>query len=184
VAKGIAGMTLHICLLGVESTGKTTLGQKVARRLGGHFLPEYGREFAETIGTEFSAFALRSIARIHEQRRRRLLATQPRLLVEDTDVVMTAAWFRMLNGHADPVLSAMPAPADVHLLFAPDTPWVDDGTRRFVGPDREAFARAIDAELAARGIVPVLIGGNWPEREAALAAAISARLDSSRPSGS
>ena len=184
MAQGTAGMTLHICLLGVESTGKTTLGQRVAKRLGGRFLPEYGREFAETIGTEFSAIALRSIARIHAERRRRLLAAQPGLLIEDTDVVMTAAWFRMLNGRADPVLSAMPAPADLHLLFAPDTLWVDDGTRRFVGPDREAFARAIDAELAARGITPVVISGDWPDREAALEAAIRSRLDSNPASGS
>jgi NadR type nicotinamide-nucleotide adenylyltransferase len=184
VAEGVADMTLHVCLLGVESTGKTTLGRRVARQLGGRFLREYGREYAETIGTEFSAVALRTIARIHTARRQRLLATRPRLLIEDTDVVMTAAWFRMLNGRADPVLSAMPATADVYLLFAPDTPWVDDGTRRFVGPERAAFARAIDAELAARGITPVLIGGDWPKREAALVAAISARLDSAGPSGS
>jgi NadR type nicotinamide-nucleotide adenylyltransferase len=169
--------TLHVCLLGVESTGKTTLGQKVAQRLGALFQSEYGRDYAETIGTDFTPQALRTIARIHEQRRRRLLAARPRLLIEDTDVVMTAAWFRMLHGHADPALSAMPAPADLYLLFAPDTPWVDDGTRRFVGPDRAAFARAIADELASRGIRPVPITGTWPQREAALIAAITARLD-------
>jgi nicotinamide riboside kinase len=177
-------MTLHICLLGVESTGKTTLGQRVARRLGGCFLPEYGRDYAETIGTDFTPEALRSIARIHEQRRRRLLATRPRLLVEDTDVVMTAAWFRMLHGHADPALSKMPAAADAYLLFAAGTPFVNDGTRQFEGPQRLAFAAAIAAELAARHITPVPIAGSWREREAALTAFITARLDSRAPGGS
>jgi nicotinamide riboside kinase len=99
-------------------------------------------------------------------------------LIEDTDVVMTAAWFRMLHGRRDAALSALPAAADLYLLFAPDTPWVDDGTRRFVGRDRLQFQAAIEDELAARNIEPVLIMGNWQQRERQAAAAISQRLDS------
>ena len=113
---------LHVCFTGVESTGKTRLAERLSRRLSGVLMPEYGREYAETTGTDFTPDVLRTIARIHAERRHRLLASRPRLLIEDTDVVMTAAWFRMLHGHRDPALSAMPAGADVYLLFAPDTP--------------------------------------------------------------
>lgn len=177
-------MTLHICLLGVESTGKTTLGERVARRLNATFLPEYGREHAETIGTDFTPEALRDIARIHEQRRTRLLAANPALLIEDTDVVMTSAWYTMLHGGRDPVLSAMPAGADLYLLFAPDTPWVADGTRQFVGRDRLAFGRIIMAEITARGLTPIIISGDWDQRREALLAAITARLDTAISSSS
>ena len=103
---------------------------------------------------------------------------RPHLLIEDTDVVMTAAWFRMLHGHRDPVLSAMPAVAELYLLFAPDTPWVADGTRQFVGRDRLMFQAAIEDEMAARNIEPVLIMGNWLQREAQANAALTHRLDS------
>jgi nicotinamide riboside kinase len=181
-------MTLHVCLLGVESTGKSTLGERVARRLGGDWLPEYGREYAETIGTDFTPEALRSIAREHAARRAALLAGRPRLLIEDTDVVMTAAWFTMLHGGADgsrdPELSAMPAAADLYLMFAPDTPWVPDGTRQFVGRDRLAFQRTIEAEVRARGLGTLCIRGSWDERKAAMLAAITARLDSRPVTGS
>jgi NadR type nicotinamide-nucleotide adenylyltransferase len=174
----------HICFTGVESTGKTRLAERLARRFGAVLMPEYGREYAETIGTDFTPDALRTIAGIHAERRLRLLATQPRLLIEDTDVVMTAAWFRMLHGHRDPALSAMAAGADLYLLFAPDTPWVADGTRQFVGRDRLAFQAAIEDELAARNIEPVLIMGNWQQREAQATAAITHWLDSRPQSAS
>ncbi|MEI6486049.1 MAG: ATP-binding protein [Sphingomonadales bacterium] len=169
---------LHICFTGVESTGKTRLAERLAGRLGAALMPEYGREYAETIGTDFTPGALRLIARIHAARRARLLAARPHLLIEDTDVVMTAAWFTMLHGHRDPELSAMPAVADLHLLFAPDTAWVADGTRQFVGADRLRFQQVIAAEMAARAIVPVLIDGNWQQRGEQVLAAITRRLDS------
>lgn len=174
----MAGNTVHICFSGVESTGKSRLAERLARRMGALLMPEYGREYAETIGTEFSPDVLRTIAHIHAERRDRLLATRPRLLIEDTDVVMTAAWFRMLHGHRDPALSAMPAGADLYLLFAPDTPWVADGTRQFVGRDRLQFQTTIEDELAIRQIEPLLIMGNWQQRAAQVTAAITHSLDS------
>ena len=172
------GRSVHICFAGVESTGKSRLAERLARRLGAVLMPEYGREHAETIGTNFSPDVLRTIAHIHAERRARLLATRPRLLIEDTDVVMTSAWFRMLHGHRDPELSSMPAAADLYLLFAPDTPWVADGTRQFVGRDRLQFQAIIEDELAMRNIEPLLIMGSWQQRDAQLMAAISHRLDS------
>lgn len=180
----MANPTAHICFTGVESTGKTRLAERLSRRLGGVLMPEYGREYAETIGTDFTPDALRTIARVHAERRQLLLAAAPRLLIEDTDVVTTAAWFRMLHGRRDRTLSAMPAAADLHLLFAPDTPWVADGTRQFVGRDRLAFQAAIEDELAARNIEPLMIMGNWRQREAQVVAALTHRLDSQPNSAS
>ncbi len=167
---------LHVCFTGVESTGKTNLADRLARLLGGVVMPEYGREYAETIGTDFSEAALRTIAHVHAARRARLVAAHPALLIEDTDVVTTAAWFRMLHHRRDPELSAMPATADVYLLFAPDTPWVDDGTRQFVGLERLRFQQVIEDELALRGIDPVLIAGNWEQRRQQALAVIQRRL--------
>ena len=170
--------TVHICFAGVESTGKTRLAERLAGRLGAVLMPEYGREYAETIGTDFTPETLRLIARIHAERRERLLAARPRLLIEDTDVVMTAAWFRMLHGRRDPELSAMSGAAQQYLLFAPDTPWVADGTRQFVGRDRLLFQAAIEDEMTARGIEPVLIVGSWHHRTQQVNAAITRWLDS------
>jgi nicotinamide riboside kinase len=167
---------LHVCFTGVESTGKSTLAGELSERLGGALMPEYGREYAETIGTDFTPEALRLIAVEHERRRADLIAAHPALLIEDTDIVTTAAWFRMLHRERDPMLSAMPARADLYLLFAPDTPWVADGTRQFVGTERLRFQRVIENELALRGIAPVLISGNWAQRREQAETAIRTAL--------
>jgi nicotinamide riboside kinase len=171
---------LHICLTGAESTGKTTLASELQAQFGGVIMPEYGREYAETIGTDFTPAALRAIAETHEQRRAQLLAAAPALLIEDTDIVTTAAWFRMLHGARDAQLSAIKAAADLYLLFAPDTPWVADGTRQFLGAERARFHDIISDELAQRGITPLLITGNWAQRREQAAAAIRAALGKER----
>jgi len=101
---------------------------------------------------------------------------EPRMIVEDTDIVMTTVWSRMLFGVADPLLKDLAATADLYLLFAPDMPWIDDGTRLFGGDRRQRFHDAIVAELAEREIEPVLIGGSWDARLAAAIAAVDARL--------
>jgi nicotinamide riboside kinase len=92
---------------------------------------------------------------------------------------MTSAWSRMLHGKRDPALSAIPASADLYLLFAPDTPWLDDGTRQFGGAQRTRFHTIIVQEFALRNITPVGIAGDWSARqkeaEVAIAALLAAR---------
>ena len=180
---GARGMK-RVCLTGVESTGKTMLAPRLAERFCGVVMPEYGREWAETRGLDFSIANLRAIAHGHLQRRRRLEAARPRLIVEDTDIIMTSAWAAMLHGVRDPELSAMPADADLYLLFTPDTPWVDDGTRQFVGTDRLRFQALVEEELALRGITAVPISGSWRARLAGAVAAVARHLDLEPQEGS
>src|SRR3546814_6542267 len=45
-------VTRHICLHGAESTGKSTLAARLALRLGGLIVPEYGRTYAAANGTD------------------------------------------------------------------------------------------------------------------------------------
>lgn len=169
-------MTKRVCLTGVESTGKSSLAPKLAARFGGVVMAEYGRTWAETYGLDFTAEALREIAAGHLAARAAIEATRPSLIIEDTDIVMTSAWARMLHGARDPALTAIPANADLYLLFARDTPWVDDGTRQFGGRERVRFDAIIRDELAARGIVPVMVGGDWAARQATAEAAVARLL--------
>jgi NadR type nicotinamide-nucleotide adenylyltransferase len=166
-------MTYRICLTGVESTGKSTLAPKLAARFDGVVMPEYGRSWAETLGTDFTRQALRDIAIGHLAARAELEAEKPALIIEDTDIIMTSAWSRMLHGRRDPVLTAIPASADLYLLFAPDTPWIDDGTRQFGGERRARFHAIIVQEFALRQITPVIIGGDWASRATAAENAIA-----------
>lgn len=156
----------RICFHGAESTGKSVLAEKLAAELGLPWVPEYGREYAETFGTEFTLTDLLAIAEGHEERVQRIKDSGAPHTILDTDPLMTAAWAEMLFGAAPPELLVYPK-ADLYLLFEPDVPWVEDGTRFFGSPaDRARFAALAEAMLVRAGVPFQRIGGTWTQREA------------------
>src|SRR3546814_12798675 len=93
-------MTRHICLHGAESTGKSTLAPRLAARLGGVVVPEYGRAYAEANGTEFGEVDLIAIFDGHVAATREAMAHNPDWLMFDTDPLVTQAWASMLRGRS------------------------------------------------------------------------------------
>jgi NadR type nicotinamide-nucleotide adenylyltransferase len=165
---------IRVCLHGAESTGKSTLAEKLAARFDCPLVSEYGRTYAETHGTAFTLADLLAIAREQDRLMRKAAARSPRLLILDTDPLMTAAWAEMLFGQVPGELLAYPK-AELYLLFLPGVPWVADGTRFFGTAElRMRFAEAAETMLV-RARVPYLpVGGDWDERERQAITAIEA----------
>lgn len=162
-----------VCFHGVESTGKSVLAAKLSAELGCPWVPEYGREYCEEHGTDLTMADLLAIAEGEARAVEAARAKAPDLLILDTDQLMTAAWAQMLFGEVPPVLMAYPK-ADLYLHFAPDVPWVDDGTRFFgTAESRAEFDRTARAVLAEAGITPVEIAGDWQQREISVRAALA-----------
>lgn len=158
---------------GAESTGKSTLAARLGAELGCPVVPEYGREFAEAHGIDFTMADLLAIAREQDRRIREASAARPPLLLLDTDPLMTAAWAEMLFGDAPEELLGYPK-ADLYLLFAPDMPWIADGTRFFGSAEERArFAAIAEAVLVRAGVPYRAIGGDWGERERQARAALT-----------
>ncbi len=159
--KGARGV-ITVCLHGAESTGKSVL----AGRLGYPWVPEYGRTYCEEHGTDLTMADLLAIAEGQAEANRKAMAARPPVLLFDTDQLMTAAWAQMLFGEVPDVLMGYPK-ADHYLLFSPDVPWRDDGTRFFGTDDARARFAALAEEMLVRAGVPFTrIGGSWEEREA------------------
>ncbi|WP_313538022.1 ATP-binding protein [Sphingomonas sp.] len=164
-----------ICLHGPESTGKTTVAARLAQALGGTVLDEYGREYAEARGTDFTMRDLVEIAKTHDAGTRMMLETAPLPLILDTDPLMTAVWADMLFGTRDPWFDAWQGTADLYLLFDIDLPWVADGTRLFGTRElRQRFFALSRAELDRRGVRWALVRGEGEARAASAHAAIEA----------
>lgn len=164
---------ITVCFHGAESTGKSVLADKLSRELGATWVPEYGRTYCEERGTDLEMADLLAIAEGQAAAVRAARTGQPGLLILDTDQLMTAAWAEMLFGEVPQVLMDYPK-ADLYLLFAPDVPWIDDGTRFFgKGPLRTRFAALAEEMLVRAGVPYRRIAGSWAEREAQARAIIA-----------
>ncbi len=161
---------IRICFHGAESTGKSVL----AERLGYPWVPEFGRTYCEANGTDLTMADLLAIAEGQHAAMLQAAASEPPLLILDTDPLMTAAWAAMLFGHVPDVLMSY-AKADHYLLFDADVPWQNDGTRMFGTAELRSRFAALAEEMLLRAGVPYLaVSGTWAAREQQVRAALQA----------
>ncbi len=158
-------MTRTVCLHGPESTGKSTLGPRLAEALGGIYVEEFGRTWSEAKGLGFTMTDLVAIAKGHMAAMRDATNRRPPYIITDTDPLMTAVWADMLFGERDPWFDRFCDTSDVYLMFDIDLPWVADGTRMF-GTDelRRKFFELSKTELVRRGVPWTLVGGHGDDR--------------------
>lgn len=170
-AGGRAGVR-RICFHGAESTGKSELARKLHAEFGWPVVREYGRAYCEERGTDLTMADLLAIAEGQDAAMRAAAASDPPLLILDTDSLMTAAWAQMLFGEVPEVLMGY-ARAERYLLFSPDVPWVCDGTRFFGPAERRTRFAAVAEEMLVRAGVPFeRISGDWDARRLQVIAAI------------
>lgn len=171
---------LTICLHGIESVGKSTLAERLSDHYGTTFVPEYGRSHCEAHGTDCREDDLMLIG---EAQQAMITAARPwanRLLIADTDALMTAAWSQMMIGYLPDQLICHPK-ADLYLMLASDAPFVDDGTRVYKTTEqRQRFERIARETLILSRTDFVEISGAWDERFEAAVAAIDNLIERRR----
>lgn len=169
------GVTVHICLHGAESTGKSTLAAKLGARLRGVVVPEYGRAYCEEHGIDIGRDDLRAIMHGHLAATRAALAGKPKWLISDTDPLMTQAWALMLFGERLPEIDDWDDVADFYLVPALDLPWQEDGTRLFGSiAARQKFIDVAIGELDRRKLPWTWVRGEGEARVASALAALQA----------
>lgn len=162
----------RICLHGPESTGKSTLGTRLAAQFCCEVVPEYGRAYCEENGTDIDMAALVHIAQTQDAMNHAAAARGGKIVLLDTDPLITAVWAEMMFARRDPWFDSFNDHADLYLLLDIDLPFVDDGLRVFAKPDdRRHFFELCKAELDNRRVAYALIRG---EGEARFAAALDA----------
>jgi HTH-type transcriptional repressor of NAD biosynthesis genes len=168
----------RVTLIGAESTGKTTLANALAAHFDTLVAPEFGRFHTEVFGQSTTSHEdMRHIVQGHLAGRRALERKANRVLVEDTDPVLTAIWSDTLAGGRHPWFDAFDDYPDLYLVCGADIPWVNDGTRYFAEPERRlTFQTACVAELERRNVPWLLLSGSVEARMEQAVAAIDALL--------
>jgi NadR type nicotinamide-nucleotide adenylyltransferase len=173
---GQANRVRRICLHGPESTGKSTLATRLAAHFGCEVVPEYGRAYCETHGTDIDMAALVHIAEAQQAMNAAAVRRATDTVLFDTDPLLTAVWAEMMFGRRDPWFAQFDDTADHYLLLNIDLPFIDDGLRVYrKADDRQRFFELAKAELDARGVAYSLIQGIGDARFANALVAIDDR---------
>jgi HTH-type transcriptional regulator, transcriptional repressor of NAD biosynthesis genes len=174
MAAQVARAMKTVCLHGPESVGKSALAAQLAAHFATVFVPEYGRTYCEAFGTDLDNADLLKIAQAQAAMAQAAAEQANRLLILDTDPLMTAVWSDLMLGSRDPWFAAFDDYADLYLLLDTDLAWVDDGTRIY-GDDatRANFFDRCREELVARGVRWSLVSGTGEARTRAALAAIT-----------
>jgi len=124
-----------VLLIGVESSGKTTLTQSLAKWFCTNFVEEAGRELSERSGTDMMMLDGDFTEILLTQKLNEIRAAEHsnRVLFCDTDCLITQFYLRFLEGSDKNIRLSDAVDAlnsyDLVLFLAPDVKWVQDGDR-------------------------------------------------------
>lgn len=158
-------MLKKIAIIGPESTGKTTLAEKLAKHYRTMWVPEYAREYLDSINRPYTYDDLLLIARGQMQEEDRKAAQANRLLICDTNLVVIKVWSEYKYGKCHPWIDQeMKARQyDLVLLSNFDFPWVADPLREHPENRKELFA-IYQNLLNELGVKHLVISGNSSQR--------------------
>ena len=169
-----ASFVERICFLGGESSGKSTLTERLAREFKTRFVVEYGRTLSEEKANRLVFEDLLAIAKTHIAHEEAAASQADRYLFIDTSPLTTLFYSLHLFGDADPELIWLSHRRyDRTFLCAPDFPFVQDGTREGNGLRERQHAWYLQ-KLTERQIAFTLLTGDLSHRAAQVKAALAA----------
>lgn len=168
----------RIAIFGTESTGKTSLAERLAAHFGEPWSREYAREFWDSHNGKISAADLEAIGKGQIANEEAAAAQAKRVVFCDTDLLTCMLWNDALFPRACPAWVRDQADERarvfaIYLLCDADVPFVPDPQRCFPDDESRERARSLwrDA-LVGRDLPFVEITGDWAERERIAIAAV------------
>ena len=156
---------LRVCLFGPESTGKSTLAQKLAEHFETVYVPEFAKGLIESNDGEITAQDIPAIAAGQVAAEDKAAQEANKVLICDTDLLTTKIWSEWLFGACPRWIKAEAAARkyDLYLLMDIDLPWVDD-IHRYAPEKRQEFMKICEKELQRAGARYIKISGEGERR--------------------
>ena len=162
-----------VVVIGPESTGKSTLCEKLAAHYKTEWVAEYAREFLALNGKAYNAGDLLKIAL--GQLRNEAYATSnvehstspTKLLFIDTDLYVIKIWSEFVFNSCDNSILTQIASRqyDLYLLCNTDVAWVNDALREYPDKQRREHLFHMYKDAMINQSVPwVEINGNYKQR--------------------
>ena len=150
---------MNICIIGPESTGKSTLSKTVSHELGLPLVEEYAREYLEERGPEYQPEDLLQIGLVQADRIE-MHRSEGQDFISDTDLLVIMIWMEDKFGLPSEELTRrwVDQQADHYLLCKPDIPWEPDRLRE--DPNRRTyFFKLFERHLKAHGLPYSIVEG-------------------------
>lgn len=156
---------IKIVLTGAESTGKSTLSEKLALHFNGRWVPELARDYVEKIDHHYTYEDVETIARRQIEEEKNITGPD-QLIFFDTWLIITKVWFDFVFGKHPHWLheAIINSDIDIFLLCDIDMPWIPDPLRENGGENRIKLHEIYQSELKAYGFDYVVIKGEGDER--------------------
>ena len=153
----------RIAVTGPESSGKTSLAERLAQEFGLAFVPEYAREYLIQRDGKYTQSDLVQIA--EGQVKLWSEAKSARGFVADTEMLVMKIWSDFKYGETDPVILSLLQKQhfDHYFLCYPDIPWEEDPLREHPEQRLELFELYLK-ELQDRKLPFSILKGDLSQR--------------------
>lgn len=155
----------RVCVFGPESTGKSTLTINLASHYQTLAVTEYARTYLEELGTDLQESQMPDIAKGQIASEDSLAPYANKVLITDTDPLLTTVWSQFLYNRCDPWITeiARSRNYDLYLLTDTDVPWVADAVR-YLPNDRKNFLALCEKTLIKENRIFIKLSGDWDTR--------------------
>jgi HTH-type transcriptional repressor of NAD biosynthesis genes len=167
----------RVCIIGPESTGKTTLADRLAKHYDTVMVGEFARSLIAVSGRRISDHLFPMILKGQAASEAALARQANRVLICDSDAYTTLLYRRLYFGDCPDYVRAETEREryDLYLLTTPDTPFVPDPQRNHPEQRHWFFENAVEW-LTRRAANYVVVNGSWNERFSTATAAIDSLL--------
>jgi len=156
-----------IVVVGSESSGKSSISEVLANALNTVWVPEYAREYLETLGRPYTEEDHLIMAKKQVSNEDELLPKANKYLICDTDLYVIKVWGEDKYGRCHPWILEQIAKRkyDMYLLTDIDIPWEDDPLREHNLPEeRRHFFNIYHDIVLNTGLPWALLSGSIEER--------------------
>lgn len=168
--------TKKVCIIGTESTGKTTLARNLAKYFNTTHVEEAGRYICDDAGgiDNMQPYHYFEILFKHKQLEKEALKNANKILLIDTDSLITLYYYQLGFENTNELNKAFGDVAkgisvlnnyDLYIFLEPDVEWVQDGTRTYGEPEvREENNKKLKKIFDENGIKYVCVNGDYDNR--------------------
>jgi nicotinamide riboside kinase len=128
-----------IVITGAESTGKSTLCERLANHFGVPYIPEIAREYVESLDRKYNYSDVENIAKIQVEQFNKIKKSGIPYIFLDTWLIVTKIWFEFIYNKIPDWLIAEIEKTKIHLFLVCDIdlPWIYDPVRENGGENRK-----------------------------------------------